>query len=69
NLNYDSHSNDRTPPQNFGPRVQVVRTTLNLVRTTLVKISVSPRFSWIMALPFRRLELPLKPELEMWKLL
>ncbi|KAF6158644.1 hypothetical protein GIB67_040158, partial [Kingdonia uniflora] len=30
-------------PWNFGPRVQVVRTTLNLVRTTSVKTLVSPR--------------------------
>ncbi|KAF6163406.1 hypothetical protein GIB67_029255 [Kingdonia uniflora] len=34
-------------PWNFGPRVQVVRTTLNLVRTTLVKTPISPRSSWI----------------------
>ncbi|KAF6150292.1 hypothetical protein GIB67_033991, partial [Kingdonia uniflora] len=34
-------------PWNFGPRVQVVRTTLNLVQTTLVKTRVSPRSSWI----------------------
>ncbi|KAF6172680.1 hypothetical protein GIB67_042003, partial [Kingdonia uniflora] len=40
-------------PWNFGSRVQVVRTTLNLIRTTLVKAPVSPRSSWIMAPPFR----------------
>ncbi|KAF6157924.1 hypothetical protein GIB67_015240, partial [Kingdonia uniflora] len=34
-------------PWNFGPRVQVVRTTLNLIRATLVKTPVSPSFSWI----------------------
>ncbi|KAF6136763.1 hypothetical protein GIB67_020085, partial [Kingdonia uniflora] len=34
-------------PWNFGPRVQVIRTILNLVRTTLVKTQVSPRSSWI----------------------
>ncbi|KAF6151188.1 hypothetical protein GIB67_037396, partial [Kingdonia uniflora] len=50
-------------PWNFGPRVQVIRTTLNLVRTTLVKTPVSPRSSWIMAPPFMRLE----QELEMWE--
>ncbi|KAF6173650.1 hypothetical protein GIB67_023009, partial [Kingdonia uniflora] len=34
-------------PWNFGPRVQVVRTTFNLVQTTLVKTPVSPRSFWI----------------------
>ncbi|KAF6165055.1 hypothetical protein GIB67_000639, partial [Kingdonia uniflora] len=47
NWNYDSRSNDRTPPWNFGPRVQVVRTTLNLIRTTVVKTSIYPRSSKI----------------------
>ncbi|KAF6167445.1 hypothetical protein GIB67_031646, partial [Kingdonia uniflora] len=37
-------------PWSFGLRVQVVRTTLNLVRTTLVKTPVSPRSSWIISI-------------------